>query len=130
MGISRKKKKRSSPRIDIVFPIFRPDFIIISQKYLQQNETICANFEGDPSKKGGLRQLPHLPHPIFTTAANHLNLKYSFNLPDTDIYLINYFFSVAILLLSLIFFWMLIHSSRCVKNKIWIRLIVKQEFNL
>ena len=39
-------EKRSSPRIDLVFRTFRPDFMMISEKHLQQNETICAIFEG------------------------------------------------------------------------------------
>ena len=57
MVISRKK--RSSPQIDFIFPTFRPNFILISKKHLQQNETICAIFKGgapkidrDPQKKG------------------------------------------------------------------------------
>ena len=46
-------KKKSLPRIDLVFPTFRPDFIIISKKHLLPNESVCAIFEGGPQKKGG-----------------------------------------------------------------------------
>ena len=46
------KKKRSLPRIDLVFLTFRPDFIIISKKHLQQNESVCGIFEGGAPKKG------------------------------------------------------------------------------
>ena len=46
-------KKKSSPRIDLAFPTFRPDFIMISKKHLQRNETICAIFEGPPKIEEG-----------------------------------------------------------------------------
>ena len=67
---SLKKKKRFFPRIDLVFSTFRPDFIIISKKHLQRNETVCAIFERGVPKKGGPRQLPHSPHSISTTDYN------------------------------------------------------------
>ena len=45
---------------------------MISKKHLQLTETICAIFKGGALKSrgalnGGLRQLPHSPHPISTT---------------------------------------------------------------
>ena len=40
------KKKKVSPRTDLVFPTFRPDFVITSKKHLQRIETVCAIFEG------------------------------------------------------------------------------------
>ena len=46
-------KKKSLLRIDLVFSTFFPDFIIISKKHLQGNETVCAIFErGAPKKRG------------------------------------------------------------------------------
>ena len=71
-------KKMSSPRIDLAFPTFRPDFIMISKKHLQRNQTICAIFEEPPkieegpSKKRGPRQLPHSPHPISGTDCSEI----------------------------------------------------------
>ena len=46
-------KKKAFTRIDLVRPTFRPEFIRISKKHLQQNETTCAIFEG--GKKRGAR---------------------------------------------------------------------------
>ena len=43
-----------------VTPTFRSNFIIISERHMQQTQTISAVFKGDQ------RQLPHSPHPIFT----------------------------------------------------------------
>ena len=54
-------KKRSHLESISIFPTFRPDFIITSNKHLQQIETVCIIFEGGP------RQLSHSPHPISTT---------------------------------------------------------------
>ena len=36
------------PFIDLVFPTFHPNYIIISKKHLQQTQTISAIFEGGP----------------------------------------------------------------------------------
>ena len=58
-------KKRSSLRIHLALPTFRPNFIMISNKHLQLTETICAIFKGK-----GQRQLPHSPHSISTTVCN------------------------------------------------------------
>ena len=41
-----KKKKGSSPRIDLAFPTFRPNFMRITKHHLRLTETISAIFEG------------------------------------------------------------------------------------
>ena len=50
------KKKNVSLRIDLIFPTFRPNFIIISKKHIQQNKTIWfrggLKIEGGPKKRG------------------------------------------------------------------------------
>ena len=78
------KKKRSSLRFHLRFLYFPPKITVFSKKkrsslrivlytlnkHLQRIETVCAIFKGAPkieAKKGGLRQRPHLAHPISTT---------------------------------------------------------------
>ena len=45
------KKKSLHLESILYLPLFCPDFIMISQKYLQQNETVCAIFEGAPKRR-------------------------------------------------------------------------------
>ena len=75
------KKKRSSPRIDLVFPTFCPSFIMISEKHMQQTETICAIFKGAAKiegilKKGGPEANASFASPnIYTVPNSRCSLK-------------------------------------------------------
>ena len=47
-----KRKKRSSPQIDLVFPTFRPDFIITSKNICSEMKLYVLFSRGAPKKKG------------------------------------------------------------------------------
>ena len=94
----KKKKKRSSLQFRLSFPYFRPKIKLFSKKWSSPRITLSTNicsglktvsttFEGGPPKKGGgLRQLPHSPHPISTTdgrTLTEMDVAFTALLPKT-----------------------------------------------
>ena len=72
---SLKKKKKVftsiSPLISLFFfqneGVLQKKKVFTPNRPLSESKTVYAVFEGGPPKKGGLRRLPHSPHPISTT---------------------------------------------------------------
>ena len=63
-GVLQKKKKRSSLRI------------VLWTNICSESKTVYAVFRGGaPKKMGGLRRLPHSPHPISTAVCKHVFTK-------------------------------------------------------
>ena len=70
-----EKKKRSDLGLDIFLPKSKCSLkkkkkkVFTPNRPLSESKTVYAVFEGGPLKsRGGLRRLPHSPHPISTTA--------------------------------------------------------------
>ena len=117
-----EKKKRSDLGLHIFFP--KSKCSLKKKKGLHSEssseQTSAANpklymlfSRGGPQKKGGLRRLPHSPHPISTTAKMSLTVKISGLKRTTDFSRIFSYFQLVILCNALDMFvmWMLLRMA-------------------